>query len=75
MRASQECILDCNRYELLQISKEQACHETSKGLEGQNSCRQTVLYCHLERHLFKSFKTNPGHRIFPAKAIQIEICP
>lgn len=51
MRASQECILDCNRYELLQRSKEQACHETSKGLEGQNSCRQTVLYCHLERHL------------------------
>lgn len=37
--------------------------------------RQTVLCCHLERHLFKSFKTNPGHRIFPAKATQTEICP
>lgn len=36
--------------------------------------RQTVLCFHLERHLFKSFKTYPGHRIFPAKAKQTEIC-
>lgn len=43
MRAPWERSSQSNRYGLLQRSEEQAGCETSKGVEGQNSCKETAL--------------------------------
>jgi len=40
--SSQEWSLQSKRYGLLQRRKERTCHDTSKGVEGLNSCKEIV---------------------------------
>lgn len=70
-RASQECNLRiATGTDWFKGTRSRHAMRPPKGWKDGIPARGTVFCCCLGRHLFRSFKTNPRHRIFPAKAAQ-----